>query len=47
MFNGARALGPAFAGIVVATTGEGVAFLINAVTFIPVIISLGLMKAAT
>jgi len=43
MFNGARALGPAMAGIVVAATGEGIAFLINAFTFIPVIISLGLM----
>lgn len=44
MFNGARALGPALAGIVVAATGEGIAFLINAMTFIPVIICLGMMS---
>jgi MFS family permease len=43
MFNGARALGPALAGIVVAATGEGTAFLINALTFVAVIISLMMM----
>ncbi len=44
IFNGARALGPAFAGIVVAATGEGTAFFINALTFLSVIASLLLMK---
>lgn len=44
MFNGARALGPALAGLVVAATGEGMAFLINALTFVAVIISLLLMR---
>ena len=44
MFNGARALGPALAGLVVATTGEGMAFFINALTFTTVIISLMMMK---
>ena len=44
MFNGARALGPALAGIVVAATGEGMAFFINAVTFAAVIASLFMMR---
>ncbi len=44
MFNLARALGPAMAGLVVAATGEGPAFIINALTFLPVIISLLLMR---
>ena len=39
MFNSARALGPALAGILVATTGEGNAFFINGLSFIAVIIS--------
>jgi MFS family permease len=44
MFNLARAVGPALAGLVVAATGEGPAFIINALTFLPVIISLVLMR---
>lgn len=44
IFNGARAIGPALAGIVVAATGEGMAFFLNGLTFIAVIISLLLMK---
>jgi MFS family permease len=44
MFNTARALGPALAGIVVAATGEAIAFLLNAITFIAVIISLLMMR---
>lgn len=44
MFNLARALGPALAGIVVAATGEGNAFLLNALTFLAVIISLLMMR---
>lgn len=44
LFNGARALGPALAGVVVAATGEGMAFLINAFTFVAVIASLLLMR---
>lgn len=44
MFNGARALGPALAGLVVAATGEGMAFLVNAATFVAVIASLLLMR---
>ena len=44
MFNGARALGPALAGILVAAVGEGPAFLLNALSFVAVIISLLLMR---
>lgn len=44
LFNGARALGPALAGLVVAATGEGMAFLINALTFVAVITSLLFMR---
>ena len=44
MFNGARALGPALAGVIVAITGEGTAFLLNGLTFLAVIISLLLMR---
>jgi MFS family permease len=40
MFNGARLIGPSVAGIVLATTGEGVCFLINAVSYVFIIISL-------
>src|SRR4030043_44955 len=43
MFNGARAIGPALAGILVATTGEGNAFFFNGLTFMAVIFSLLLM----
>ena len=44
MFNTARALGPALAGVVVAATGEANAFLFNSLTFVAVIISLVLMR---
>jgi MFS family permease len=43
MFNAARAIGPALAGILVATTGAGNAFFINGLSFIAVIISLLMM----
>jgi MFS family permease len=44
MFNGARALGPALAGLLIAATGEGWAFFINGLSFVAVIISLLLMR---
>ncbi|HEV3218450.1 MAG TPA: MFS transporter [Candidatus Acidoferrales bacterium] len=44
MFNGARIVGPAIAGILVATIGEGWCFFANAVSFIAVIAGLLLMK---
>jgi MFS family permease len=43
MFNGARLIGPSVAGIMLATTGEGVCFLLNAVSYIFVIGSLFMM----
>jgi MFS family permease len=44
MFNGARVIGPAIAGILVARIGEGWCFFANAVSYIAVIIGLLLMK---
>ncbi|MGA8271070.1 MAG: MFS transporter, partial [Candidatus Sulfotelmatobacter sp.] len=44
MFNGARVIGPAIAGILVANIGEGWCFFANAVSYIAVIIGLLLMK---
>jgi MFS family permease len=44
MFNGARAIGPSLAGVTVAATGEGPAFLINSLSFVAVIISLLMMR---
>jgi MFS family permease len=40
LFNGARVVGPALAGIIVATAGPGAAFAINTATFVPVIAGL-------
>ena len=37
MFNSARVVGPAIAGLVVAAVGEGICFLLNAVSFVAVI----------
>jgi MFS family permease len=44
MFNGARVIGPAIAGILVAKIGEGWCFFGNAVSYIAVIIGLLLMR---
>lgn len=44
MFNGARIVGPAIAGILVAWLGEGTCFLINGLSFIAVIAGLLLMQ---
>ena len=44
MFNGARIIGPSIAGIMLAATGEGICFLLNAVSYIFVIVSLLMMK---
>ena len=43
MFNGARLIGPSIAGIVLASTGEGICFLLNAISYLFVITSLLLM----
>jgi MFS family permease len=44
MFNGARVVGPAIAGVLVASVGEGWCFFANAVSYIAVIIGLLLMR---
>ena len=40
MVNAARAVGPAVAGIIIATAGVGVCFLMNALSFVAVVYSL-------
>ncbi|MGB9256825.1 MAG: MFS transporter, partial [Candidatus Korobacteraceae bacterium] len=44
MFNGARVIGPAVAGILVASIGEGWCFFANAVSYLAVIAGLLLMR---
>ena len=46
MINAARIVGPALAGLVVAEYGEGVCFMINAVSYVAVIVALLMMKLA-
>lgn len=43
-FNAARLIGPALAGIILSTYGEDACFILNFLSFIPVIICLLLMK---
>jgi len=47
MVNAARAIGPAAAGILIATVGEGVCFLVNAASFAAVVYSLVSMDKLT
>jgi MFS family permease len=47
MFNVARLVGPSIAGVLISLVGEGVCFLINALSFIAVIISLLSMKVTS
>jgi len=44
MFNGARLIGPAIAGVLVAKIGEGWCFFANAVSYVAVIVGLVMMK---
>ena len=44
MFNGARVIGPAIAGVLVAKIGEGWCFFANAISYIAVIVGLLLMR---
>ena len=46
MVNAARAIGPAIAGLLIATVGEGVCFLVNAASFGAVVYSLVSMDKA-
>jgi MFS family permease len=45
-FNAARMIGPAVAGVTIATIGSGWAFLVNGASFAAVLISLSLLRAA-
>lgn len=44
MMNAARLIGPSIAGILIALAGEGICFLVNAISYIFVIIFLMMMK---
>lgn len=44
MVNASRAVGPAVAGGLIATVGVGVCFLVNAASFLAVLVALALMK---
>jgi MFS family permease len=44
IFNGARLVGPAIAGITIATFGEGICFLLNTLSFVAVITALLYIK---
>ncbi len=44
IFNGARLIGPTVAGIVIALWGEWVCFLLNAASYVPILIALGAMR---
>ena len=44
MFNGARLVGPSIAGILIAAVGEGYCFLLNAISYIPVVMALLAMR---
>jgi MFS family permease len=45
-FNAARMIGPAVAGIVIASAGTGWAFLVNAASFMAVLLSLSLLRTS-
>ena len=47
MNNAARAVGPAFAGVLIAAVGEGWCFVLNAVSFVAVVGSLVAMDTST
>jgi len=44
IFNMARLVGPACAGFLIATAGEGICFLVNGLSYLTIIVALGLMK---
>lgn len=44
MVNAARAVGPAVAGLIIATAGVGICFLLNALSFVAVVYSLSSMN---
>ena len=44
MFNGARLVGPAIAGVIIAVSGEGVCFLVDGISYFAVIAGLLAMR---
>jgi MFS family permease len=44
MVNGARLIGPAIAGLLVASVGEGVCFIINSASYLAVLVALAAMR---
>jgi len=46
IFNGARLIGPAIGGVIIATVGVKLAFLLNGISFVPIIGALLLMDAS-
>jgi MFS family permease len=46
LVNVARVIGPAVAGVLIATVGEGVCFLVNAASFVAVVASLSMLDRA-
>ncbi|MDG4475126.1 MFS transporter [Thiovibrio frasassiensis] len=44
LVNGARLIGPAIAGILVASVGEGICFVLNAISYLAVIVALASMR---
>ncbi len=46
MFNGARLIGPAIGGFIIAAAGVKTVFLLNGISFIPIILSLTAMRTS-
>jgi MFS family permease len=44
LFNASRVIGPALAGLMIAAVGTGMCFVVNAVSFLSVLVSLRLMR---
>ena len=44
LVNGARLLGPAIAGLLIASVGEGICFVLNALSYLAVIVALAAMR---
>ena len=44
LFNASRVIGPALAGLMIAAVGTGVCFVVNAVSFLSVLVALRLMR---
>jgi MFS family permease len=45
LFNGSRIIGPAIAGVIIATVGTGLCFVLNAVSFLAVLTALVLVRS--